>query len=537
MTAGDTPAPPGTLASPDASPRHRRFRAALFAAAFTCAACGLVYELALITLGSHLIGNTIHQTSVVLSVMVFSMGVGSLLAKRLRRWPLAAFTAIEAALALVGGFSVLALYAAFAWLDLYQPALLVISALVGTLIGAEIPVLVTLVHQVRGDHPGDVAADLFAADYIGALVGGLAFPFVLLPIFGQIQGALVVGGVNVAAAAVVGVLGGRAAPARARLAGAASLVGVLGLLVVALMLAGRFEVSARQALYDDPIVAAQRSDYQDIVVTESVSIGGRPDVRLFLNGDLQFSSIDEYRYHEALVHPAMAGAHRRVLILGGGDGLALREVLRYPDVDAVTLVELDPAVLRLARADHRLTRLNERSLDDPRVAVVEADAFSWVRNAPGQSGTGRFDVVIADFPDPEDPGTAKLYSVEFYGMVAQRVLSPGGRLVVQGGSPYFAADAFWAIDATLRAAGFATRPYHADVPSFGDWGFVLAAPGADPPALRLADPVPEPPRYLSPDVLQAAAVFPPDRGPRDVEPSTLNRPRILDYERKGWKDY
>jgi spermidine synthase len=521
------PAPAATVPG-----RGRRSRAVLLAAAFACAACGLVYELALITLGSHLIGNTIHQTSVVLSVMVFCMGIGSLLAKRLRRSPVAAFTLIESALALVGGLSVLALYAAFAWLDLYQPALVLVAALVGTLIGAEIPVLVTLVHEVRSDHPGDVAADLFAADYVGALVGGLAFPFVLLPIFGQIQGALVVGGVNVAAAAVVGALGGRTLSARVRWAGAGTLAGVLAVLVLALLLAGRFEISARQALYDDPIVAAHRSAYQDIVVTESVSIGGRPDVRLFLNGDLQFSSIDEYRYHEALVHPAMAGPHGRVLVLGGGDGLALREVLRYPDVRDVTLVELDPAVLRLARQDHRLTRLNDGSLADPRVEVVEADAFAWVRTSPSP-----FDVVIADFPDPEDPATARLYSVEFYGMVAHRVLSPGGRLVVQGGSPYFAAEAFWGIDATLRAAGLATRPYRADIPSFGEWGFFLAASGITAPDLRLPEPAPEPLRYLSADVLRAAVVFPPDRGPLDAEPSTLNRPKILDYERRGWKDY
>ncbi len=198
----------------------------------------------------------------------------------------------------------------------------------------------------------------------------------------------------------------------------------------------------------------------------------------------------------------------------------------------MTLVELDAAVLRLARGDRRLIRLNERSLSDPRVRVVEADAFSWVR-----STAEPFDVVIADFPDPEDSATAKLYSVEFYGIVAERVLSPGGRLVVQGGSPYFAADAFWGIDATLRAAGLATTPYHADVPSFGDWGFILAAPGTEAPALRLPGPAAEPLRYLSADVLRAAAVFPPDRGPRPLEPSTLNRPRILDYERQGWKDY
>jgi spermidine synthase len=122
-------------------------------------------------------------------------------------------------------------------------------------------------------------------------------------------------------------------------------------------------------------------------------------------------------------------------------------------------------------------------------------------------------------------------------MLAQRALNPGGRLVVQGGSPYFAADAFWGIEASLRAAGLATRPYHADIPSFGDWGFVLAGGGTQPLPLQLPEPAPEPLRYLSSDVLRAAAVFPPDRGPRTVEPSTLNRPRILYYERRGWKDY
>ncbi len=513
--------------------RERFTRGLIFGAAFACAACGLVYELALITLGSYLVGNTVHQTSIVLGVLVFSMGIGSLAAKRLRRWPVVAFAAVEAALALVGGLSVLGLYAAFAWLDLYQPALLVASVAIGMLIGAEIPVLVTLVHRIRADHPGDIAADLFAADYVGALVGGLAFPFLLLPMFGQIRGALVAGAVNVLAAAVVGWACGRNLPRSQRLAGAGALAMVLAVLVVAGLGAARFEVSARQALYDDPIVSAMRSDYQEIVVTESFSLRGEPDVRLFLNGDLQFSSRDEYRYSEALVHPAMAGRRHRVLVLGGGDGLALREVLRYHDVEVVTLVELDPEVLRLARRDHRLARLNERALADPRVTVVVADAFRWTR---GYHGPG-YDVVIADFPDPEDTATAKLYSQEFYGLVAARALGPGGRLAVQAGSPFFAPDAFWGIEATVRSAGLATTAFHVDVPSFGNWGFVLAAAGGAPPDLRLADPVPSGVRFVAGPVLAAATVFPPDRARRPVEPSTLDRPRILDYERRGWQHY
>ncbi|MGH9040331.1 MAG: polyamine aminopropyltransferase [Acidimicrobiia bacterium] len=509
----------------------RGARSLLFAAAFACAACGLVYELALVTLGSYLVGNTIHQTSVVISVLVFSMGIGSLAAKRLRRWPVAAFAVIEAALALTGGLSVLGLYAAFAWLDLHQPALVAASVVIGVLIGAEIPVLVSLVHRIRADHPSDIAAEVFAADYVGGLVGGLAFPFLLLPVFGQIRGAIVVGAVNVAAAGVVGWACGRSLPRRQRQAGAALLVSVLVVLAAAAALASRFEVTARQALYEDPIVTAERSPYQEIVLTESRPFAGESDVRLFLNGDLQFSSVDEYRYHEALVHPALAGERRRVLILGGGDGLALREVLRYPDVARVTLVELDPAVLRLARENPHLTRLNEGALADPRVDVVTADAFTWLRSEPG-----RYDAVIVDFPDPEDTATARLYSVEFYGLLGGSVLEPDGRVVLQAGSPYFAPEAFWGIEATVRAAGLATRPYHVDIPSFGDWGFVMAGAGRAPP-LTVDPPAGKGLRFIDGAVLHAAAVFPPDRPPLALAPSTLDRPRILDYERKGWRAY
>ena len=511
----------------------RPARAVLLFATFVCAACGLVYELALITLGGYLIGNTVQQASIVLSVFVFAMGIGALAAKRLQRRPVLAFACIEGALALAGGLSVLGLYAAFAWLDLYQPALVVIALVVGALIGAEIPVLMVLIQRIREQAAGDAVADLFAADYVGALVGGLAFPFLLLPLFGQIDGALLVGAVNVVAAAVVcGGVFGRTLEPRQQVAVVGGLAAVLVVLGTAAALAGDFETSARQALFDDPIVHVERSAYQEIVLTESVDVTGRRDVRLFLNGDLQLSSIDEYRYHESLVHPAMAGPHARVLVLGGGDGLAVREVLRYPDVREVVNVELDPAVTRLARTEPRLRSLNAGSLDDPRVTVEHADAFSWLR-----SGRGTFDVVIADFPDPEDMATAKLYSLELYQLVAG-ALSPGGRVVAQAGSPFFAPDAFWCVEATLAASGMQAVAYAADVPSFGNWGFVLGrrTPGPDG-VLELPAPVPSGLRYVDADVLRAATVFPPDRARRPVDVSTLIEPSIVEYQRKGWREY
>jgi spermidine synthase len=204
----------------------------------------------------------------------------------------------------------------------------------------------------------------------------------------------------------------------------------------------------------------------------------------------------------------------------------------------VRLVDLDPAMTRLARTDPRLSRLNRGALDDRRVRVVNGDAFNWVRDH--RAGAGDWDVVIVDFPDPDDQGLARLYSAELYGMVRTRVLAPGGVVVVQSGSPYFAPDAFWSVGKTLELAGWRGRPYHVDVPTFGDWGFWLAAPAGTTraaPPLSVGSPAPRGLRFLDDATLRAAAAFPRDRGPRDVRPTTLNRPAILDYTRRGWGDY
>lgn len=533
MTGHDSAAadtePVTTEPVPDALAIRPRFaRAGLLAVVFVCAACGLVYELALVSLGSFLIGNTATQASIVLAVMVFAMGIGSLAAKPLQPQSVTAFAVIELLLALIGGLSVMALYAAFAYLELYTPALVLVAFVLGILIGAEIPLLMVLLQRIRRQEAGSAVADMFAVDYIGALIGGLCFPFLLLPFFGQLRGALVVGLVNAAAGCFLVFVIFRKSLSRTQMGVlSASAVAVVAVLVAGLMLSGRFEITARQALYRDPIVAAERSAYQDIVITEN-RFGATADTRLYLNGDLQFSSVDEHRYHETLVHPAMSGNHDSVLILGGGDGLALREVLTYPDARDVTLVELDPEMIRLARTDERLTTLNRGSMTDPRAEVIAADAFSWLR------GTDRrFDVIIVDMPDPDDSATAKLYSTEFYAMVRAH-LAEAGRTVVQAGSPYFAPKSFWCVASTMRAAGLDPTPYHVDVPAFGDWGFHLAgAEGRVTPTVAAPGPL----RFLSPEQLAAATVFPLDRQRLDLPPSTLMDPRILRYAQGEWATY
>lgn len=502
-----------------------------------------MYELELVALASYLIGDSVTQASVVLSVMVFAMGIGSLAAKRLRPRAAAGFGAVEAALALVGGCSAMALYAVFAWTGDWggvwangsRYLLVAFSLTIGLLIGAEVPLLMELIQRIRRQDPGGAVADLFAADYVGALVGGLAFPFLLLPMLGQLTGALLTGTVNaVAGGALVLGLFRRDLTRRARwLLLVANLV-VLGLLGAAAVLVDDFERAARHAVYGADVRVALRTGEQEIVLTGGTH--GRP-LDLFLDGRLRVSGRDEDRYHEALVHPAMNGPHARVLILGGGDGLAAREVLRYPGVRSVDVVELDAGVVRLARHDRALSALNGHAYDDARVHVMNADAFRWLRGAPST-----YDVVISDLPDPAITASTKLYSQEFYGL-AYRVLAPDGRLAVHAGPVTCRPRVFWTVDTTMRAAGLRTTPYRVGgresgfaagpdrtaggaSKAPGDWGFILASRTGVP--LSLA---PDGPRLrtLTPAGLAAdARVASRTRVTGSLPPSTLVHPRYAD---------
>ncbi|WP_180687381.1 polyamine aminopropyltransferase [Streptomyces gossypiisoli] len=489
------PAPPGTSPpwrAPARIPvRQATGRYLVLAGVFVCAACGLVYELELVALASYLIGDSVTQTSVVLSVMVFAMGIGSLAAKRLRRQAAAAFGAVEATLALVGGCSAMVLYAVFAWTgdwgglwaDGPRWLLVAFSLAIGLLIGAEIPLLMELIQRIRRQDAGGAVADLFAADYVGALVGGLAFPFLLLPFLGQLTGALLTGAVNVVAGGCL-VLGlfRRDLTCRARWLLLIANAAVLGILASAAVLVDDFERAARHAVYGRDVRVALQTDVQEIVLTGGTD--GR-SLDLFIDGRLRVSGRDERRYHEALVRPAMNGTHARVLILGGGDGLAAREVLRHPDVRHLDIVELDPAVVELAGRDPALADLNDHAYDDPRVHVTTADAFRWLRGAPAAA----YDVVIADLPDPGITASTKLYSQEFYGL-ARRTLTDGGRLSVHAGPFRSRLRVFWTVETTIRAAGLHTAPYRVSsghdsaftadrTPQ--DWGFVLAAQDGTPP--------------------------------------------------------
>ncbi|MQS13262.1 polyamine aminopropyltransferase [Streptomyces kaniharaensis] len=481
----------------------RLARLTVLLAAFVCAACGLVYELELVALGDYLLGDTVTLTSVVLSVMVFAMGLGSLLAKRLTRHPATAFALVECALALTGGLSVLVLYSCWAWIGRYQAAIVGLTCLIGILIGAEIPLLMTLIQRIRREEAGRAAADLFAADYVGALIGGLAFPFLILPGLGPGTGALVTGAVNAVAGAAVVLWLFREEPApRIRLLLWAGCGLVLAVLAGAAAGSDAIERAARRALYGADIRDATRSRHQEIVLAGPVD----GPLRLYLDGRLAVCGPDEYRGSEALVHPAMAaGPDARVLLLGGGDGLALREVLRHGGVRSVRIVDTDPELTRLARTDPGLAALTGRSLDDPRVRTTVADPMEWLRR--DTTADRAYDVVLADLPAPADGGPVKYHSQEFYGLTA-RLLSPGGRIAVRAGGDL---TSLWPVESGLRATGLRTVPYAVQggatascrpgAPGAAQH-FLLAS--AEQPALALAPDAP-PPRALTPDTLRTTS--------------------------------
>lgn len=535
---GSAPGGPDGPARLPVRPGTGRFL--VLAGVFVCAACGLVYELELVALASYLMGDSVTQASVVLSVMVFAMGIGSLAAKRLRRLAAAGFGAVEATLALVGGCSAMALYAVFAWTGDWggmwangsRCLLVAFSLAIGLLIGAEVPLLMELIQRIRRQDAGGAVADLFAADYVGALVGGLAFPFLLLPFLGQLTGALLTGAVNtvVGGALVLGLFR-RDLTRRARWL---LLIGnglVLAVLASAAVLVDDFERAARQAMYGEDVRVALQTGVKEVVLAGGTD--GRP-LDIYFDGRLRVSGSDEPRFHEALVHPAMTGPHARVLILGGGDGLAVREVLRHSGVDRVDVVELDAEVVRLARTDLALSALNEHAFGDPRVRVTTADAFGWLRGA----APAAYDVVVSDLPDPGITASTKLYSQEFYGL-ARRVLAPGGRLVVHAGPVASGPRVYWTVEATVRAAGLRTAPYGTEDRRAGaaagpdrmpaerarvprDWGFVLAARTDPRPRLD-----PDGPR---PGVLTEASLAAAERAARrtriaGLPASTLVHPR------------
>ena len=497
--------------------------AVLLAAIFTAAACAIVYELLISSTSAYFLGNSVEQFSVTIGLFLASMGLGSWLSRAIVDRLLERFIAFELWLAAVGGCSVPVLYLAYLYTGHFRYVMILLIVAVGTLVGLELPLLMRML-QRYGDLR-TVLSNVLFLDYLGSLLAALLFPYLLLPLLGAFDTSLTAGLLNVGVGlALLARFWSQLTPGRRhRLVGLGIVVAcALGLTLIG---AGPIRERLESALYADRIVYSQRSKYQQIVLTQ-----WQDDVRLYLDGHLQFSSTDEYRYHEALVHPAMALAHnrQRVLVIGGGDGLTVSQVLRHGDVEHVDLVDLDPAITDLARRDLRLTRLNDNALSRPKVHIFAEDGFSFLQRAHEAYG-----VIIFDLPDPRDEALCKLYSVEAYHLAA-RHLSPGGVVVTQASSPYYARTAFWSIAATMAAAGLHVVPYHALVPSFGEWGFVAGYPGGEREVTELIFDVADL-RFVTTELFRHMLTFPADMSrPANVVVNRLDRPVLARQYRQDW---
>lgn len=489
---------------------------------FVAGLCSLVYELLISTTASYFLGDSVQQFSITIGLYLASMGLGSYVSRLIKTKLLRSFVAVELLLGLVGGLSVPILYLTYAYGAVFWPVVVGLIMVIGALTGLEIPLLTRIMDR---EESLDVnLANILSFDYLGALLATLAFPFVLLPVLGTFRASLTLGLCNL----VIGVVNvwwfTDLLDRRSQWQGYALSAGAALVLGGLLLASGPIMDRWSDKVYEDRIVYREQTSYQKIVMTR-----WRDDFRLFLDGSLQFSSLDEPRYHEPLVHIPMSqvSSPRRVLVLGGGDGLVARELLKYEAVEQVTIVDLDPKMFEIARTYPTLTRLNDRSLHSPRVRTMAEDAFVFLEET-----STRYDLILADLPDPDNASLARLYSRTFYGLVRSH-LDPGGVFVTQATSPYFARKAFWTIRETLRAADFShVYPFHLNVPSFGEWGFLLAA--ERPLAPAEARPTVGT-RYLNADVIPGLFQFPKDLQPAGaLSPSTLDRPRVLHAYLDGW---
>lgn len=493
----------------------------LYVNVLVIATCGLIYELLAGTLASYVLGDSVTQFSLVIGVYLFALGIGAWLSRFVHDGVARCFVEVELGVALLGGLSAPLLFLGFAKLAWFEPMLFGTVLAIGICVGLELPLLMRIL-QSHVDFR-DLVSRVLAFDYVGALVASVLFPVLFVPRLGLIRTSLTFGLLN-AAVGLWGtwllrpILPSRVVGLRIR--------GVATMLILA---AGWWHAEwltswTEENLFNHPIVYAESSPYQRIVVTRSADA-----FQLFLNGNLQFHSADEYRYHEALVHPAMAARStprsepRHVLVLGGGDGLAVRELLRYESLESITLVDLDPAMTRLAERFPPLRQLSENALADSRVKVVNADAYVWLE----ESGPP-FDVVIVDFPDPNSFSLGKLYTTAFYHRLTRR-LDDQSIVAIQCTSPLIARRSFWCIVRTLEASGFSVVPYHATVPSFGVWGYVLARRGPLSAPGKLSPSVANRLRFLDAATLPGLFVLPPDLGPVPCEINRLNNQMLVRY--------
>ena len=430
-------------------------------AIFATGISGIVAEYLLATLATYFLGDSIFQWTMIVSVMLFSMGIGSLMSRKITKELLFKFLTLELLLSLLASFSVVIIYYVAGYFKGYVTFYIYfLSISIGILIGMEIP-LVTRINDSYEELKRNISS-IMAMDYIGSLIGGVFFAFWGLPRLGLTYTPFVVGGINFLVAMSLFIIIWKKIERKKSALILSTITAVI--LLVGLFTSDEVKRFSEQKRYKEKIIFQEQTRYQNIVITQKKDV-----FWLFINGNQQLSTLDEYVYHEALVHPSihLAKDKKKILILGGGDGCVAREALKYKEVEKIVLVDLDSVMTDIAREHWVLSELNHESLDNSKVTIINADAFTWLENQQE-----KFDVIIVDLPDPKSIDLSRMYSKEFY-WVCRANLAEGGSIVTQAGSPMFATEAYECINLSMKAAGFSTLTLHNHVLTLGEWGYII----------------------------------------------------------------
>lgn len=487
--------------------------------------CSIIYEVLISSVSSYLVGDSIKQFSITIGIYMCAMGVGSYISKFIRKNMFDWFVFVEIGVGFIGGISSIILFLSNIYLESYALIMYLQIIIIGTLVGLEIPLLTRIIES-NTKNLRVTLSSIFSFDYIGGLIGSIAFPLLLLPNLGYFTTAFITGALNIVVSIII-IFSYKDYINNIKIFKAISFI-TLGIMIFGSIFSENIAYSIENNLYRDKIILSTQTQYQKIVVTKH-----KDDLRLFINGNIQFSSMDEYRYHEALVHIPMSVVEKKekILILGGGDGLAAREILKYKDVEKITLVDLDNEMVELCKTNNDIVKLNEGSLSNSKVNIINNDAYKFL-----ESNKEIYDVILVDLPDPNDDSLNKLYTNIFYRLCANS-LSEDGVMAIQSTSPYYAKNAFWCINKTLESEGLNVVPYHAQVPSFGDWGFQLASKkeiNKENINLRVET------KFLNKENIEGLFLFAEDEivDKDSIITNTLSRPQLITYyleAEKNWR--
>ncbi|RSC95145.1 polyamine aminopropyltransferase [Tenacibaculum singaporense] len=436
---------------------------ALKIALFATGISGIVAEYILSTLASYFIGNAILQFTLIVSIMLFAMGLGSRFSKFFTKQVIVYFILTELVLSILVSFSALVSYVVYGVTDVSWLVIYLLSILIGLLIGLEIPFATRINNEFEELRLN--ISNILEKDYFGSLIGGLFFAFVGLPYLGLTYTPFLLGFLNLGVSYYLFRVLKEHVPLKVRKKLEMIYVFVTFLILLGLYFAKPIIQYGEQVKYKDKIVYSKQTKYQKIVVTK-----WKEWYSLYINGNQQLSSFDEFMYHEPMVHLPMnlTKSHANILVLGGGDGCLVREVFKYEDVQKVTLVDLDPNMIDLGKNYSVFKELNDNAMNDSRLETITQDAFNFLEDTKE-----KYDVIFVDLPDPNNVDLNKLYTKEFYKLCKLK-LKNDGVFITQAGSPYYATEAFYCIDKTLRKAGFKTVPMHNQVLTLGEWGWVMA---------------------------------------------------------------